>query len=386
MAHHNTVFHQMVKFIPRYRFNQAARKHGGDYRVRSFDCWSHFLCLLYAQLTRQVSLRDLEVALRSKGRRLYHLGVSYICRSTLADANQRRSPQIFQEAFRVLYGQCLAKAPHHKFSFKNPLYTLDSTIISLCISLFRWARFRKRKGAVKIHTLLDHRGHIPSCAIITDGKTPDIVAARRMRFEPDSILIIDRAYVDFCWLYQLHLQEIWFVTRLKSNIKYRIVQRNKAQKAAGITSDHIIRIEGSKADCIPINLRRVRYVDPKTKKAYVYLTNIFHLDAKEIADIYKERWQVELFFRWIKQHLKIKSFLGTSPNAVMNQIWVALCAYLLLAYLKFLSRSPFSMYVLKKRFEVNLLDLIPVSQILLSEEHGNLSNAGKQQLCFAGFG
>jgi len=161
MAHHNTVFHQMVKFIPRYRFNQAVRKHQGDYRVRSFGCWSHFVCLLYAQLTRQVSLRDLEEALRSKGRRLHHLGVSYVCRSTLADANQRRSPLIFQETFGILYNQCLTRAPHHKFSFKNPLYTLDSTTIGLCLSLFQWAKFRKRKGAVKIHSLLDHRGHIP---------------------------------------------------------------------------------------------------------------------------------------------------------------------------------------------------------------------------------
>lgn len=386
MAHHNTVFHQMVKFIPRYRFNQAVRDHGGDYRVRSFGCWSHFLCLLYAQLTRQVSLRDLEAALRSKGKRLYHLGVSHLCRSTLADANQRRSAQIFQEVFGILYQQCLAKAPRHRFSFKNPLYTLDSTTIGLCLSLFQWARFRKRKGAVKIHTLLDHRGHIPSCVIISDGKTHDIVVARRMRLEPDSILIIDRAYIDFCWLYQLHLQEVWFVTRLKSSINYRIIQRNKANKAAGITSDHIIRIEGSKAECIPINLRRVRYVEPKTKKAYVYLTDIFHLTAGQIADIYRERWQVELFFRWIKQHLKIKSFLGTSPNAVMNQIWVALCAYLLLAYLKFLSRSPFSMYALKKRFEVNLLDPTPMSQILLPDDYSNFSDMGKQQLCFAGFG
>jgi hypothetical protein len=386
MAHHNTVFHQMVKFIPRHGFNQAIRRYGGDYRVRSFDCWSHFLCLLYAQLTRQVSLRELEVALRSKFRRLYHLGVSHVRRSTLADANHRRAPRIFEETFGILYKQCLARAPHHRFSFKNPLYTLDSTTIGLCLSLFRWAKFRKRKGAVKIHTLLDHRGQIPSCVIMTDGKTHDIVAARRMRLEPDSILIVDRAYIDFCWLYQLHLQEVWFVTRLKSSIKYRIVRRNKAHRAAGITSDHIIRIEGSKADCIPINLRRVRYVDPETKKAYLYLTDIFHLDASEIAAIYKERWQVELFFRWIKQHLKIKSFLGTSPNAVMNQIWVALCAYLLLAYLKFLSRSSFSMYTLKKRFEVNLLDRIPMSQVLLSGDHGNLADIAKQQLCFAGFG
>lgn len=383
MAHYNTVLHQMLKFVPRWEFDKLVKKYQGNHRVRNFSCWALFVCHIYAQLARQISLRDLETTLRSKLRRLVHLGISCVSRSTMAEANERRNYQIFEQLFFLMYNRCQQRAPGHKFRFKHKLYTMDATMVDLCLSVFRWAKFRKTKGALKIHTLLDHCGHIPRCAIITDGKTHEIEVARKVRLEPDSILIIDKAYIDYCWLYQIHLQDAWFVTRLKRNARYRVKKRLRADRSLGITSDQIIQITGNRADCIPILLRRVRFVNPEDGHAYVFLTNIMHLSARQIADIYKERWQVELFFKWIKEHLKIKSFLGTSKNAVLMQIFIALCTYLLLAFLKFISTSPFDMYQIKKRLEVNLLERIPLRELLLPQENTKNPDLECRQLHFA---
>ena len=316
MAHCTTVFNQIVKHLPRSKFTKFVREHNGDHRVRSFSCWKLFLCQIFGQLSGVDSLRDLETALRSKMRSLYHLGLDKFSRSTMADASEKRDSQIFEKMFNELVRLVQAMAPGHGFKFQNPLYSLDSSTITLCLSMFQWAKFRTRKGALKIHTLLDHRGHLPSALVITDGKGADIKAARRLHFEPDSILVVDRAYVDYCWLYQLCLQGVWWVTRFKKRMDFRILERLPVDRSTGVTSDWRIRILGSKADSIPTDLRRVRYVDPESGKAYVFFTNIFHLSAKEIADIYKARWDIELFFKWIKQNLKIKSFFGTSENAV----------------------------------------------------------------------
>jgi hypothetical protein len=383
MAHYNTVLHQMLKFIPRWEFDRLVKKYQGNHRVRNFSCWALFVCHLYAQLARQISLRDLETTLRSKMRQLVHLGISCFSRSTMAEANERRNYQIFEELFFLMYHRCQQRAPGHKFRFTHKLYTMDATVVDLCLSVFRWAKFRKTKGALKIHTLLDHRGHIPRCVIITDGKTHEIEVARKLRLEPDSILIIDKAYIDYCWLYQIDLQDSWFVTRLKRNMRYRVKKRLPADRSLGIASVQIIQITGNKAHCIPILLRRVRFVNREDGHAYVFLTNIMHLSALQIADIYKERWQVELFFKWIKEHLKIKSFLGTSKNAVLIQIFIALCTYLLLAFLKFISTSPFDMYQIKKRLEVNLLERIPLRQLLLPQENTKNPDLECTQLCLA---
>ena len=234
--------------------------------------------------------------------------------------------------------------------------------------MFSWAKFRVRKGALKLHTLLDHRGHLPSALVITDGKCADIRAARRFHFEPDSILVVDRGYIDYCWLYQLALQGVWWVTRIKKGMEFQVLERFPVDRSTGVTSDWRIRIKGAKADSIPTDLRRVRYVDPDTGKAYVFITNIFHLTAKEIADIYKARWDIELFFKWIKQNLKIKSFFGTSENAVKTQIWCALCVYLMVAYLKFLSNSPFSLSKLLVRVRANLMEKVDLVFILYQEQ------------------
>lgn len=386
MAHSNTVLHQMLQFIPRHEFEKLVKAHNGDKGVRKLTCFGLLVCHLYAQLTRQVSLRDLTTTIRAKLSSFYHLGIRSFSRSTVAEANEKRSYKIFEGLFYLLYSRCQEKSPKSKFRFKHKLYTLDSSTVDLCLSLFSWAKFRKRKGAVKIRTLLDHRGHLPCCIIVTDGKTHDIIAARMLRFEPDSILIIDRAYIDYCWLHSVHLQDAWFVTRLKSNASYWVKKRYKVEKGSGVTSDQIIRIKGNKASCIPIDLRRVRYVDKKTGRAYVFLTNIFHLSAFDIAEIYKERWQIELFFKWIKQHLKMKSFFGTSRNAVLLQIYICLCAYLLLAYLKFLSKSAFDMYELMKRLEVNILERMLLWEILKpSQKKPKSDPITGTQLYLAGF-
>lgn len=368
MAHGSTIFNQIVRHLPRSRFERFVREHNGDHRVRSFSCWNLFLCQIFAQLSGVDSLRDLETTLRSKMRSLYHLGLDTFSRSTMADANEKRDSKIFENMFNELVRLVQSMSPGHGFKFKNPLYSLDSSTITLCLSLFKWAKFRTRKGALKIHTLLDHRGHVPSALVITDGKSADITAARRFHFEPDSIVVVDRAYVDYCWLNQLCLQGVWWVTRFKKRMDFRILERYKVDRSTGVTSDWRIRIRGNKADSIPRDLRRVRYVDPDTGKALVFFTNIFHLSAKEIAEIYNARWDIELFFKWIKQNLKIKSFFGTSENAVKIQIWCALCVYLLVAYLKFLSRADFSLSKLLVRIRANLMERVHIVMILYQEK------------------
>lgn len=381
MAHVNTVFSQIVRHLPRWKFQQFVKEHDGDRKTRTFSCWQLFLCHLFAQVSGIASLRDLETTLISKARRLYHLGLDSISRSTMADANERRDSVIFEKMFGESVKMAVSKAPSHAFKFKNPLYSLDSSTISLCLSVFRWAKFRTRKGALKIHTLLDHRGHLPSALVITDGKGSDIAVARRFHFEPDSILVFDRAYVDYCWLYQLSLQGVWWVTRTKRGMNYRIVQRHAVDRSTGVTSDWTIRIRGSKADSIPMPLTRIRYVDPDTGKAYVFFTNIFHLSAKEIADIYKARWDIELFFKWLKQNLKIKSFFGTSENAVRIQIWCALCVYLILAYLKYLSKSLFPLSKILIRVRYNVMDRVGLDQILHIDKVETQASNIYEQLC-----
>lgn len=368
MAHCSTVFSQIVRHLPRARFEKFVCEGNGDRRVRTFSCWNLFLCQIFAQLSGVDSLRDLETTFRSRLHNLYHLGLDKFSRSTMADANEKRDSLIFEKMFNELVKMAQSRAPGHTFRFKNPLYSLDSSTITLCLSMFRWAKFRTRKGALKIHTLLDHRGHLPSALVITDGKGADIKAARRFHFEPDSILVVDRGYVDYCWLYQLCLQGVWWVTRLKKRMDFQILERRPVDRSTGVTSDWTIRIRGAKADSIPALLRRVRYVDRETGKAYEFFTNIFHLSAKEIADIYKARWDIELFFKWIKQNLKIKSFFGTSENAVRIQVWCALCVYLMVAYLKFLSKSPFSLSKLLVRIRANLMEKARLVMVLYQQQ------------------
>ena len=333
------------------------------------------MALFYGQLTGQHSLRDLVTALNSSLHKLQHVGLRAVRRSTLADANSKRSHEIFRELFFALYGRCCQQAPSHGFQFRHKLYSLDATVIDLCLKVFDWAKFCQRKGAIKLHLMLDHEGQIPSFCVITPGREHEIQVARRQRYEPDSILTFDWGYLDYHWFDQLHRQGVFFVTRMKKNARHTVRERRRVDKSKGLTSDQTIRMTGTQAQCLSMPLRRIGYRDPESKKHYVYLTNLFHLSAQEIAAIYKARWQIELFFKWVKQHLKIKSFLGTSPNAVMTQVWVALCVYLLIAYLKFLSKAPWSPYQIFKRFQVTALEYIDLGQLLAEKP----KNARKSQ-------
>jgi len=357
MAHHSTILSQLLQLVDRYEFHKIEQEGFAPKRkYRTLSRWSQFVAMMFAQITRRTSLRDLTGLLDAHSARLYHAGSGPVRRSTLADANNDRPAEFFETLFNRLYHRCSAIAPKKKFRFKNKLYSLDSTVIDLCLSLFPWAHFRRAKGGIKAHTLLDHDGLIPAFVQVTDAKTADIVVARALSLPPGSILAVDRAFVDFAWFAKLNDNKRFFVTRMKKNTCYRVVERNDVRKETGITSDQIIRLTGTKAALCPIPLRRVGYRDPKTGKHYFFLTNIFNLCAKTVADIYKQRWQVELFFKWIKQNLKIKSFLGTSKNAVMTQIWTAMITMLLLAYYKWRAKLGLSITEILKLLQVTLFE------------------------------
>lgn len=356
MAHSNTVLHQMLKLIDRHEFQSLENDQFRPKRkYRTLSRWGQFTAMLFAQITGRASLRDIAGSLQTQAGRLYHLGIDKVKKSTLADANNNRTADFFQAFFEKSYQKCAAVAPgKKKFRFNNKLYSFDSSTIDLCLSVFSWANFRSTKGGIKLHALLDHDGYIPAFANITDAKTSDIAIARTLNLPPGSIITADRAYIDYAWLFSLHKKKNFLVTRLKKNAKFKVVDRRQVLKTKGVTSDQTIVLTGTKASDCPIPLRRIGYRDPETRKHYVFLTNNFHLAAKTIADIYKSRWQVELFFKWIKQNLKIKTFLGTSENAVMTQVWIALITMLLLSYMKFLAKLGQSIMQIQRLLQLNL--------------------------------
>lgn len=357
MAHHSTILSQLLQLVDRHDFQKIEREGFAPKRkYRTLSRWSQFAAMMFAQLTGRKSLRDLSGHFDAHSRRLYHMGAGPVRRSTLADANDRRPAEFFQALFDRMYQRCTALAPKKKFRFKNKLYSLDSTVIDLCLNVFSWAHFRRAKGGIKAHTLIDHDGLIPAFVQVTDAKTADISVARTLALAPGSILAVDRAYVDFKWFAQLDENRQFFVTRMKRNIRYRVIERHAVRKETGVTSDQTILLTGPKAEHCPIPLRRVGYKDPETGKRYYFLTNIFRLCARTVADIYKQRWQVELFFKWIKQNLRIKSFLGNSRNAVLTQILIALIALLLLAFYKWRARLGHSITEILKLLQVTLFE------------------------------
>jgi hypothetical protein len=335
MAHCNTIFHQMLKLIPRHHFGKLETEHGTGRKARSFTRWSQLVHLLSMQLTARVSLRDGVSSLKTRIKSLYHLGVKPVARSTFADANHQRPASFFETLFGLMYRRCQPLAPKHKFKFKNKLFSLDATVVSLCLSLFPWASFRRTKGGIKLHTLLDHGGYLPAFVAVSPAREPDIKKARSLSLPKGSIVVEDLGYTDYAWYAQLTAQKIFFVTRQKRNARYEGLECRKVNKKQGLLSDQIIRLTGAKAQECSVPLRRIAYRDAATGRRYVFLTNHFKLAAKTIADIYKERWQIEIFFRFIKQNLKLKAFIGNSENAVLTQIYAALIVYLLLCYLKF---------------------------------------------------
>ena len=336
MAHCNTIFTQMLKLVPRHEFETLANQHHSGRAFRKASRWSQFVTMAMAQLSGRNSLRDIVDSLSAQSHRLYHLGSAKLSRSNLSRINENKPYQLYEALFGKLLSRCQSGAPKHKFRFKHKPYSFDASTVDLCLSLFPWADFRSTKGAIKLHVGLNHDGLIPEFVTVTEGKTSDIKAGRTLHFPKGSIVAIDRGYNDYKWYNQLTNKGVFFVTRLKKNAKYRIVNRRTVLKDKGLTCDQTIEFTGPQiAKQCPIQLRRIGYCDPESGKHYVYLTNNFSLSAKTIADIYKARWQVELFFKWIKQNLKIKSFVGTTKNAVMTQIWIALCVYLMVAILKF---------------------------------------------------
>lgn len=354
MAHCNTIFHQMLKLIPRHVFAKLEAEHGTGRKARTFTRWSQLVHLLSMQLTARASLRDGIASLKARLKSLYHLGVKPVARSTFADANNNRPASFFEALFGAMYQRCQPLAPKHKFKFKNKLYSLDATTVSLCLSLFPWASFRRTKAGVKLNTLLDHDGYLPAFVRITPAKEHEVKQARSLKLPKGSIVVEDLGYTDYSWYGQLTVQKIFFVSRQKSNARYEVMESRKVNKKQGLLSDQTIRLTGAKSQGCPAPLRCIAYRDAATDKRYVFLTNNFKLAAKTIADIYKERWQIEIFFRFIKQNLKIKAFIGNSENAVMSQIYAALIVYLLLCYTKFLCNLNVTLQHFMRVLQLNL--------------------------------
>ncbi len=357
MAHCNTVLSQILKLVPRHEIETLAKQHHSGRSFRTASRWSQFVTMLTGQLTGRNSLRDIVENMSAQTHRLYHLGSAKLSRSNLSRINEEKPYTLYEALFGKLLKCCQTKTPGHDFRFNNPLYSLDASTVDLCLSAFPWADFRSTKGAIKLHVGLNHDSYIPEFVTVTEGKISDIEVGRRVNFPKGSIVAIDRGYNDYAWFNSLTAKGISFVTRLKSNAKTRVVTRHAIPSGKGLTSDQTIEFAGTQTTkkC-PIQLRRIGYRDSITGKHYVFLTNNFKLSAKTVADIYKSRWQLELFFKWIKQNLKIKSFVGTSKNAVMTQIWIALCAYLLLAFIKFQSRLGKTMQQMLRILQLNLFE------------------------------
>jgi putative transposase len=395
MKNFATVFNQFLKEVPRSVFKTCVDKFKGDYRTRVFNCWSQFGAMLYAQLTGKTSLRDVTIGFSNKENYFYHLGVKNVARSTLADANEKRDWRIYEALFHELLPRCQDLAPKHKFRFKNELESLDATTIDLCLASFPWAEFRQKKGAIKVHAKLNHSGQLPNFINITDGKTHEIRVARTLQLEPGSILAIDRAYIKYRWLYEIDQSDSYWVTRLKENMLYTVVRQpehklptlSKRAQKKGVLKDQVIRLTGTKAADLPIELRLVVYQDPETGEVYEYITNIFHLAALTIAEIYKARWDIENFFRWIKQNLKVKTFIGTSENAVRTQIWIAMITYLLLSYIKYKTKCSYTLLEIQRLLRENVFARMSFNNLLLPNSKGLTDNhkgppLNPNQICF----
>ena len=357
MGHVNTVFHQILAFARKNRFSALVARHDADRYVKSFTAWSHLVTMLFAQATGKDSLRDLEAAFNVQANNLYHLGAKPVRKSTLSDANNRRPWELFQQMYMDMLARFQDLRPGHSFKFKNPLFSIDSTVIDLCLETFPWAKFRARKGAIKMHHRLSHDGMIPEVIVVTDGKKHDVKVAPELvaDLQPDSIISMDRAYIDYKFLHSLDKKGVFFVTRAKRNIEHRIVGQHQPPKNNNVVADVLIELTGPKtSENYPERMRMIIFIDPVRKKRLVFITNNFKLAASTIAEIYKARWQIEIFFKWIKQNLKIKSFLGTSKNAVMIQIWCAMIYYLILAFIKAQSRYPKSLHILTQIIEAVL--------------------------------
>ena len=382
MAHKDTVFAQLLKMVPRHDFESLALKHHTGRKLRKMSRWSQFVSLGLAQLSGRSSLRDIVINLRAQSHRLYHLGCRRVSRSSLARVNNQQSYKLYEELFGKLLARCRPLMPKHPFKFKGKLISLDASIIELSLSVFPWATFNRKKGAVKLHLGLDHDGYLPTFVSVTKGRHHEVKWARELDLPKGSVVVFDKGFLDYAWYNDLTIKGISFVTRMRKNARYRVVKRNTVRRDQGITSDQVILLTDFRQRCT-VPLRRIGYKDPETRKHYVYVTNAMHLSSKTIADIYRERWQIELFFKWIKQNLKIKSFLGTSMNAVLTQIWVAMCMYLLLAYLKYSSKVRGTMLHLLRLLQLNLFEKRNLIALMRGGPPGTRISTAQRELRFA---
>jgi len=382
-----TVFSQLISFLPDREFRRCVERYDGDARLRGFSCWEQFLAMAFAQLTYRESLRDIEACLGAVGGKLYHMGFrGRVTRSTLADANERHDWRIFADFAQHLIGiaRPLYAADALGVELDASLYALDSTTIDLCLALFPWARFRTQKAAVKMHTLLDLHGNIPAFIHVSDGKLHDVHALDRIEIEPGAYYAMDRGYLDFERLYRFTLSSAFFVTRTKKNVLLQRRYSHAVDKSTGVSSDQTVILTSlESASVYPDPLRRVSYRDPETGKQLRFLTNNFTLPAVTIAQIYKQRWQVELFFKWIKQHLRIKAFFGTSENAVKTQIWIAVSVYVLVAIVRKRLSLEATLYQILQILSLTPFEKTPLLQALqASDSQSNLDEFSNQLILF----
>jgi hypothetical protein len=362
------IFAQVLDHLPQHTLRRCVERYGGNQHVKRFTCQDQFRCMAFAQLTYRESLRDIEACLRAQQHKLYHMGIrAAVSRSTLADANERRDWRIYADLAQALINIARKLYLHEDFGvdLDNTVYALDASTIDLCLSVFPWAPFRQTKAAVKLHTLLDLRGNIPTFIHISDGKLHDVNALDLLIPEPGAFYIMDRGYLDFARLYRFTLAGAFFLIRAKSNTQYRRLYSRPVDKSTGLKCDQTIVLSGVHTPrYYPEKLRRVRYYDAATEKTFAFLTNNFALPALTIAELYRCRWQVELFFKWIKQHLRIKAFFGTSENAVKSQIWIAVSVYVLVAIIKKRLKINASLYTMLQILSLTVFERIPLNQIL----------------------
>ncbi len=384
MNHGNTIFAQVLDFLPKRQFRRCVARYQGNHRIRSFTCSDQFLCMAFAQLTYRDSLRDIECCLRAMKDKLYHMGIrGKISRSTLADANEKRDWRIYRDFAQILIGHARKLYADEDFGLQldETVYALDATIIDLCLSVFPWAKFRKSKGAVKLHTLLDLRGAIPTVVSITDGKVHELNILDRLIAEIGAIYIMDRGYLDFERLFMLNQTPAFFVVRSKANTRLRRLYSLPVDKSCGLRCDQIVIPANFYAQkAYPAKLRRIKYFDDQQKKNLVFLTNHFTLPALTVAELYRCRWQIELFFKWIKQHLRIKAFYGTSENAVKTQIWIAISVYVLVAIVKKRLCIELSLYTILQIFSLTLFEKKPILQVLTDTDYKNKITIPHMQL------
>jgi len=378
------VFSQLMAYLPIKEFQKCVKRYRGNYKVKDFSCWDQFLCMAFAQLTYRESLRDIEACLRAMQCKLYHLGIrGRVSRSTLADANENRDWRIYADFAQILISRARKIYLNEKFKTQldETIYALDSTTIDLCLSVFPWAIFRKKKGAIKLHVLLDLKGKIPTFIRITDGKVHDVNILDELIVEPGSFYLMDRAYIDFERLYNMNLNKAFFIIRGKSNLNFKRLYSQKIDKSTGLKCDQIVKLTNYyPAKNYPDKIRRIKYFDEESGKNFIFLTNNFTIPALTVAEFYKWRWHIELFFKWIKQHLRIKAFYGTSENAVKTQIWIAVTVYVLIAIVKKQLKLDITLYTFLQILSLTAFEKVPIFQIVTQTDYKNQDNDFCNQL------